>query len=160
MNAEVEHILCKGLSQETSMWMIKSLKELSVDSATAEVLPLSDFWDSKHPTLSSCTAIDFDEIAKLYCTVNRLSYRCSSCDALYIAKRHSEECPELYWIEFKNGKITSKVVKEINDKITCGNRILEDVGSLNSGTLQFITPSQPTLEGNLPILGLVIDSLQ
>lgn len=153
MNAEVEHILCKGLSQETSMWMIKSLKELSVDSATAEVLPLSDFWDSKHPTLSSCTAIDFDEIAKLYCTVNRLSYRCSSCDALYIAKRHSEEFPELYWIEFKNGKITSKVVKEINDKITCGNRILEDVGSLNSGTLQFITPSQPTLEGKSPNFG-------
>ena len=22
MNAEVEHILCKGLSQETSMWML------------------------------------------------------------------------------------------------------------------------------------------
>ena len=72
---------------------------------------VNSFWSTAHPTTSLCKAINFDKIARLYCNVKGISYRCNSSDALYIVPSLQEGVqPEIYWIEFKNGKITSKVI--------------------------------------------------
>lgn len=136
MNERTENILEQDLLPEQAEWLLQSFKELSFDSAVNGDAYVNSFWSTAHPTTSLCKAINFDKIARLYCNVKGISYRCNSSDALYIVPSLQEGVqPEIYWIEFKNGKITSKVIKEIQEKIACESRILQDVESLNAGTL-------------------------
>ena len=136
MNERTENILAQDLLPEQAEWMLQSFKDLSFDSAVNGDANVNSFWSTAHPTTSLCKAINFDRIARLYCNVKGISYHCNSSDALYIVPSAEEGMqPEIYWIEFKNGKITSRVLKEIQEKIVCESRILQDVDSLNAGTL-------------------------
>lgn len=153
MNSNVENMLCDNLSPEAANWFLKSLKELSFDQSAQQQLSNTNFWDNSHPTLSKCRAINFDDIAKLYCNHKNLTrYRCRSCDALYIVRNSLDDTPEIYWIEFKNGVIERETIREITDKIKDGNMILEDADSLNNGVLDF-SLSEPRLIEGEPAFG-------
>jgi len=141
MNERIENILKHDLTTEQTEWMLQSFQEISFDSTITSGVNTSDFWDSAHPTTSLCKAINFDKIARLYCNVKGISYQCNSSDALYIVSSLEEGAqPEIYWIEFKNGEITNDTIREIQEKISCESRILQDAESLNLGVLDVRTP--------------------
>lgn len=142
MNERTENILEQDLLPEQAEWLLQSFKELSFDSAVNGDAYVNSFWSTAHPTTSLCKAINFDKIARLYCNVKGISYRCNSSDALYIVPSLQEGVqPEIYWIEFKNGEITNDTIREIQEKISCESRILQDAESLNLGTLDVETPT-------------------
>lgn len=141
MNERIENILKHDLTIEQTEWMLQSFQQISFDSTITCGVNTSGFWDSAHPTTSLCKAINFDKIARLYCKVKEISYQCNSSDALYIVSSLEEGAqPEIYWIEFKNGEITNDTIKEIQEKISCESRILQDAESLNLGVLDVGTP--------------------
>lgn len=141
MNERIENILKHDLTTEQTEWMLQSFQEISFDSTITSGVNTSGFWDSAHPTTSLCKAINFDKIARLYCNVKGISYQCNSSDALYIVSSLEEGAqPEIYWIEFKNGEITNDTIREIQEKISCESRILQDAESLNLGVLDVRTP--------------------
>lgn len=90
---------------------VKTLKDLSEDTAKSEVM-----------TESSFEAIDFDLVVKKYCQKFRVS-NVKSNDALIILNEKN-----LLFIEFKNGNISDKnFKKEICLKITGSLLILNDI---------------------------------
>lgn len=65
---------------------------------------------SEYMTESLLEAINFDKVKKEYCCSLKLSNLPTSCDALYQAE-------EIFFIEFKNGSMSSGKIYEIHKKI-------------------------------------------
>lgn len=149
MNEFVENILIEGLTEEQSNWLLKSFNELSHDTDIVDITQKMDYYDAAHPSTSLCKAINFDDVAKLYCNKKDLPYL-NSCDALYIERNEDTSTLELYWIEFKNGSITNSTVEDIRNKITYSNRILEDADSLNEGCIDLSNRNKPILIDSKP----------
>lgn len=149
MNEFVERTLTEGLTEEQSDWLLKSFNELSHDTDIVNITQRTDFYDDSHPSTSLCKAINFDDVAKLYCNKKHLAYL-NSCDALYLEQNEDTSTLELYWIEFKNGIITNSTVEDIKNKITYSSRILEDADSLNEGYIDLSNSNSPELTDSTP----------
>lgn len=107
MRKDTEDILKSKLN-----FPVQTLMELSCDAVHGTYM-----------TDSNITAVDFDELKKVYCTAKGIEKHLSSNDALYI----SEE--QWYFIEFKNGQITEHgdghtTIGSLESKITHSMLIL------------------------------------
>lgn len=140
MKSEYEYVLTRGLTEEQSNWFLRSLKELSLDSNGGQHgdSGTTAYYDSTHMTLSGCKAISYDDIAALHANHLQLERRHKSCDALYIGEHIlGFQCPELYFIEFKNGEIKDEIVKECVEKFKDSIHLMLDLGVLETGRLEF-----------------------
>lgn len=143
MKRTVQKIFEQDLTKEQSEYVIRTFKDIARN-------PSFDARKECHeyPTDSQITAIDFDHIKTIY--VNTLGERngiCASfrsCDALYPTGSGM-----WHFIEFKDGVIDSKVVREIYEKISDSKDILMDLDILEKGYLQVddlksvLVPAQP-----------------
>lgn len=140
MKSEYEYVLTRGLTEEQSNWFLRSLKDLSLDSNGGQHgdSGTTAYYDSTHMTLSGCLAISYDDIAALHEKHLQLERRHKSCDALYIGEHiPGFKCPELYFIEFKNGEIKDEIVKECVEKFKDSIHLMSDLGVLEPGRLEF-----------------------
>lgn len=130
MKKTIQKKLEQELTTEQSEYVIRSLKDISRNPSYADKRECHEY-----PTESQITAIDFDHIKTIYVNTleqkhgKSLSYR--SIDALYPTDAES-----WYFIEFKDGKVNSKVVDEVYEKINASKDILMDLEILEKGYLQ------------------------
>lgn len=103
----------EDILEEHFSFPIGTLKELSTDTAHGKYLTDSDI-----------TAVDFDELKRVFCEKKGMSRHLSSNDALYISDK------DWYFIEFKNGKIedsasdTHASIEELREKMDQSFHIL------------------------------------
>ena len=103
----------EDILKEHFSFPIGTLKELSTDTS-----------HGKHLTDSNITAVDFDELKRVFCENKGMGKHLSSNDALYISDK------DWYFIEFKNGKIvdsasdTHASIEELREKIDQSFHIL------------------------------------
>lgn len=128
---EIENALIDDMDGAQFDFVCRSIKDIFRNKSV-------DTNDSRHhefPILSNYKAIDFDNIKIIYVNNRRIEENdpnisfCSN-DALLLSSSN-----ELFFVECKDGKITSKLIKEIENKIYDSNLIFEELSYLNEGFL-------------------------
>ena len=97
---------------------ISSFKATSIDSDNG-ITP-------KYMTDSEIKVINFDKVKDCYIKDMKLSYTPCSSDALYISKDE-----KIYFVEFKNGKMTKEKVYNVYNKIYDSLLIFNDIVNKN-----------------------------
>lgn len=96
---------------------MSSLKETSKDS---------DSPNPEYMTNSELAVVNFDKVKECYIKDMKLSHTPCSSDALYIDKNG-----RLYFIEFKNGKMTQPIIFNVYNKIYDSLLIFNDIVQQN-----------------------------